>query len=101
MTSPLLEFITLPRTILQALHESKDNGTVIGITSPVLGRGTFLTSVNDIIILDDIASSPTIILKPFDANGYFLETNVIKLDDIRSVCVFTSKFENPFMKRLA
>jgi hypothetical protein len=92
------DVLCTPSEMLQALHSSKTNHTTIGINSPLLGSGTFLTCVTDIIVLDDLAASPAIVLVSYDITGYFLPTNILKLDDIRSVCPFISKFKNPFVK---
>ena len=94
----VVDVITSPGSILQALRDSKENHSTIGINSPLLGSGTFLTCVTDIIVLDDLAASPTIVLLSYDITGYFLPTNILKLEDISSVCPFVSKFPNPFVK---
>jgi hypothetical protein len=94
----VVDVLTTPKEMLNALQDSKANHSTVGINSPMLGSGTFLTCVTDIIVLDDLAASPTIVLVSYDVTGYFLPTNILKLEDISSVCPFISKFNNPFVK---
>lgn len=92
-----LEFITEPSDILSYLRNSKTNGTVVGISAPILGNGIFLTAVDDIKEHDGDSS---IILKGYDITGYILERNRIRLSDIRAICPFQSTFKNPYLKEL-
>ncbi|HYG19331.1 MAG TPA: hypothetical protein VD816_10385 [Ohtaekwangia sp.] len=46
------EYIRTPNTIIKELIRSKLNGTVIGITSPALGAGMFMTAVEDILLAE-------------------------------------------------
>jgi hypothetical protein len=86
---PELEFTLESDEILRILIHSKEYGNVIGISSPVLGAGIFITAV-DRIILD----YETIVqLKPRDVNGGTLEKSTLKLTDIISACAFRSRFE--------
>jgi len=89
-----MELVTDPGQMLNVLSESKANGTAVGIFSPVLGQEIFITAVEDILIDQDI----TVVLKNYDITGYMLETNKLKLGEIKSVCPFKSLFENPYMK---
>jgi hypothetical protein len=86
--------------IFKALINSKEQGTAIGIVSPVLGKGMFVTGVEDILIGDGHENSH-VILKGYDFTGHILETNTIRLTDIEAVCMFSSKFGNPFLKTLS
>jgi hypothetical protein len=91
---PELEFMTGTSEILRLLIHSKEYGNVVGISSPVLGAGIFMTAV-DKVILD----YETIIqLKPCDVNGTLLETNKLKLTDITTACAFHSRYEKLFHK---
>lgn len=92
-----LAFISEPEEILNALQESKDRGTVVGISAAILGNGVFLTSVENVIPAD---SDHIIVLKGYDVTGYILERNKIRLSDIRAICPFQSKFNNPYLKEL-
>ena len=89
-------YIRAPNAIIKELIRSKLNGTVIGITSPALGAGMFLTAVEDILIEGE---KSVVVLKHFDINGYFFSTHQLTLDQVAAVCPFRSKFENPFLSR--
>lgn len=89
-----LEFISDRNAVLRALTASKEQGTAIGINSAVLGTGTYISCVEDIILDTDIV----IVLKPYDATGHMLERAQLALSDIQSVLPFNSTFENPFFK---
>lgn len=91
-----MELVSDPGEILNALAESKASGTAVGISAPVLGTEICVTAVEDILIGEEI----TIVLKSYDITGYMLETNKLQLSDIKSVCPFTSPFENPYMRTL-
>ena len=89
-----LEFTTATEEILRILIHSKEYGNVIGISSPLLGAGIFITAV-DKIILD----YETIVqLKAYDVNGGLLEKNTLKLTEITSACSFKSRFEKLYNK---
>ncbi len=90
------ELVSETGEILNILAESKAQGTAVGINAPALGKEICVTGVEDVIMNDDI----TIVLKRYDNTGYMLETNKLKLSDIRSVFPFKSPFENPYMKTL-
>ena len=91
-----MELVSEPGEMLNVLTESKVNGTAVGVSAPVLGSEIYVTAVEDIVIGEDI----TIVLKNYDITGYMLETNKLKLAEIRSVCPFKSPFENPYMRTL-
>jgi hypothetical protein len=90
------EFVSPRMDVLHILVESKEHGTAVGVLAPLLGQEIFVTAVQDIIIDEDV----TIIFKSYDKTGYMLETNKLKLDDIKSVCPFKSPFENPWLRGL-
>jgi hypothetical protein len=91
-----MELVTDPAEILNVLADGKVNGTAVGINSPLLGSEIVVTAVEDIIIDEDF----TIVLKYYDTSGYMLETNKLRLADIRSVYAFKSPFENPYMRTI-
>jgi hypothetical protein len=99
MLNTPFEFIKAPNEILKALLASKESGTTIGIKASVLGRGMFVTAVEDILIGDGNENTK-IVLKGYDFTGHILETNVIALTDIEGVCTFDSKFGNPILKTI-
>lgn len=94
------DFVKEPKEIFKALLDSRQNGTAIGIKSPVLGKGMFVTGVENILIGDGYENT-RIILKGYDFTGHVLETNSIWLTEIEGVCSFASKFGNPILKTLS
>ena len=90
--------LTSADDVFRELLNSKMHGNIIGITSPVLGEGIFLTSVQE-VVQDE--SGLVIIIKPYDSSGFFFPTNRLHLPDIVSVFPFKSKFENPFIRHLS
>jgi hypothetical protein len=99
MPNSPFDFRVDPKDILKALLDSKDTGMAIGIKSVTLGKGMFVTVVDD-ILLGDGRDNTTIILKGYDFTGHVLDTNTVRLTDIEGVCLFNSKFGNPIMKTL-
>jgi hypothetical protein len=89
---PELEFTTSTNDILRILLDSKDRGNVIGIGSPALGAGIFMTAVDEVIEDYEIV----ICLKPYDINGKRLEKNILKLTDITTACAFRSQYDQLF-----
>src|SRR6187551_1890270 len=71
-----------PQEILQALLDSKQSGTAIGIISSALGSDIFTTTVEDIIIHEN---ATLIVLKRFDTTGYILPSYKINLLEILGV----------------
>lgn len=100
MLNTPFDFIKDPKEVFKALLDSKDRGTAIGIKSPALGKGMFVTSVDDILIGDG-QENTNIVLKGYDFTGHVLDTNIVRLIDIEGVCKFTSKFGNPILKTLS
>ena len=88
------DFVSDRCQVLALLIKSKHDGLAIGINSRVMGGGTYITSVEDILLDEELM----ILLKPYDANGRMLNITTLKLSDIESVLPFSSKFENPFLK---
>jgi hypothetical protein len=99
MVNTPFEFVKHPKEVIKALLESKEDGKAIGIKAPVLGKGMFVTAVEDILIGDGHENT-RIILKGYDFTGHVLETNTISLTEIEGVCVFDSKFGNPILKTI-
>lgn len=93
------DFVQERCEILKALLDSKDGGTAIGIKSPLLGKGMFVTGVDEILIGDGHENT-CVILKGYDFTGHVLETNSIRLTDIDGICRFSTKFGNPILKAL-
>jgi hypothetical protein len=95
MTEPL-GFCEEPKEVLSSLLTSKENNSMIGITSPKLDPPTLVTVVKEIILDSELL----FLLAPFDATGHMLNCTALKFSEIESVLPFTSKFVNPFMKEI-
>ena len=92
-----IDLITKRREIYDALRESEENDCILGISSPDLGPGMFMTSVREIIHDGD---EIFIVLNSYDSTGYFFEKNRISLDNVTGVLPFKTVFGNPFLKKL-
>lgn len=91
-----LGFCEEPKEVLSSLLTSKENNSMIGITSPKLDPPTLVTVVKEIILDSELL----FLLAPFDATGHMLNCTALKFSEIESVLPFTSKFVNPFMKEI-
>jgi hypothetical protein len=86
---PELQFFTTSDDILRALIHSKEYGNVVGIVSPVLGAGMFITAVEKIVL-----DYETVIeIKAEDINGEVLECSRLRLSDITCACPFRTRFD--------
>jgi hypothetical protein len=81
--------------MLKVLIASKEENKSIGISSPRIGEGFFITAVEDIILVE---GETIILFKPFDVTGFILPTNKLRLVDINAVCPLSSEFQNPVLK---
>jgi hypothetical protein len=90
------ELVSHPDDMLNVLAESKEHGTAVGILAPALGDQMFVTVVDEILLQPAI----TVVLRSYDKTGYMLETNKLKLTEIKSVYPFRSPFENPYLREL-
>jgi hypothetical protein len=81
--------------ILKLIVESRENGSMIGISSKALGEGFFITAIEEIIIDEGEA---TILIKPYDVTGFILPTSKLTLAQIDAACPLMSEFKNPVLK---
>jgi hypothetical protein len=88
-----LKFIKGRKGILKALYDSKESTTIVGIVSPVLGDGMFLTAVDDI---NSEGQEITVSLKQYDMSGQILARTHLSLDEFKSVCSFQMIYKHPF-----
>jgi hypothetical protein len=88
-----LRFIRNRKGILSALSHSKESQNIIGIISPVLGEGMFLTAVDEI---DITGQEAVVVLKQYDMSGHILVRTHLSLDEFKSVCLFQMLYKNPF-----
>jgi len=94
---PELEFVTASEDILRVLIHSKEYGNVIGVSSPFLGAGIFITVVEKIILDYEVVVQ----LKPYDVNGTSLDKNLLRLSEITCACAFKSRFDKLYHKQVA
>jgi hypothetical protein len=90
------DFIIHHQEILQALVNSKNNETAIGVYSLSLGTTMYITGVDNI----DDSENPIITFKKYDMSGHIFERSTLHLSEIVSVCPFTSPLKNPFLESL-
>ena len=100
MLNTPFDFIRDRKEIFKALLDSRERGNAIGIKAAVLGKGMFVTGVDE-IFLGDGEENTRIVLKGYDFTGHVLVTNSLSLDEIEGVCQFTSKFGNHILKTLS
>jgi len=93
---PELEFVTAGEDILRILIHSKEFGNVVGITSPVLGSGVFMTAVEKVILDYEVV----IQLKAEDVTGKHLVNSTLRLSEITIACAFKSKFDKIYQARV-
>jgi hypothetical protein len=86
---PELQFVTTSDEILRILIHSKEYGNVVGIVSPVLGAGMFITAVEKVVLDYEVVVQ----IKAEDINGEILECNTLRLSDITCACPFRTRFE--------
>ena len=93
-SSSNLEFVKFRKSLLNALTKSRKNGTVIGIYSPALGEGMFVTGVEDIY---NDNNEQIIVLRQYDLSGAILQRNILSLGEIRAICAFDMPYRNPVL----
>jgi len=92
----IINIVKSRRAIARAILKSKQTENVVGIYCPALGEGMLLVGIED--VLTDHREE-VIILKKYDLNGILLERTHISISEIRSLCAFDSKYENPLFRK--
>lgn len=87
------EGTTSTEEILKILWESKENGTVVGITALSLGPAAIMTAIEEII---DIKNDKIVVLKEPDLLGIRLSESEILLSEIVHACPLRTKYDDPF-----
>jgi hypothetical protein len=87
-------FVSAKAEMLGILVNSKQHGSAVGIIAPVFGDDILITAVEDIILEE---GKTVIILKQYDRSGYMLPSSRITLEDMTSICPFSSEFRNPYL----
>jgi len=90
MSNESLHFLKGREEIMQALTDSKNNGTVLALTIPAIPPGFFTTAVDDIFPKDN---EMYVSLKRHDVTGFLFEQNVLPVGEIVSVCSLQSKWQ--------
>jgi hypothetical protein len=89
-----LDFVKTRKGIWKELNLSKDSGSLLGVYSPALGEGMFLTKVDDI---DSNEVNEIVVFSQYDMSGRILLRNTISLDEIQMVCPFNKTYRNPIL----
>ena len=95
MTSGAIELIKSRKMMLDALIQSYKSQTLVGIFSPILGEGMFVTCVHDIY---DYEEEPIIMLKRYEISGHLLIRETLSLGEIKAICVFDSTYKHPVIE---
>lgn len=90
-----IELIKSKKMLLSALINCYKHQTLIGIFSPVLGEGMFVTGVHDIY---DYNEEPIVMLKRYDISGELLIRETLALTEIRAICVFENAYKHPIIE---
>jgi hypothetical protein len=85
-------FITSQKQILKHIRLCKQSGGLIGIYSKSLGKGMFLTTVED---MEEKDSDVSLVLKPIDMSGEKLTRSVLSLKEISAICPFNQMYYEP------
>ena len=87
-----VKIITTGKPMLEQLELCRRSGGLIGVYSPLLGRGMFLTAVEDI---DRSSEGVRVVFKPYDMNGNFLERSTLLVREISGICPFNQVYVEP------
>jgi hypothetical protein len=91
-----LRFVKTRKEITRAIINSLDNQEVLGIYSPALGEGLFLTGV---LFFETSQAEPIVTLNRYDHNGVLLHRTELGISEIKAACALKMKYENPLLKR--
>jgi hypothetical protein len=96
-TSNEFKVLTTKKDILKAIIRAKDTQSVLGVYSPALGEGLFLTGV---LILDTDHAEPIVTFNRYDLNRIYLNRTQLGISEIKGVCVFDHKYSNPLLQKV-
>ena len=88
-------FISGKSEMLGVLMNSKQQNSAVAILAPSIASDMFITAVDDILLED---GKTIIVFKQYDMTGYILPSTKVALDDLESVCPFSSEFRNPYLE---
>lgn len=84
------------KEIARAIRHALDTNTVLGMYSPALGEGLFLTGV---LFFDTSHAEPIVTLNRYDHHGVLLHRTELGISEIKGVCSLRMKYENPLVKK--
>jgi hypothetical protein len=93
-----VSFLTNKKLILKQIQLCRRSGGLIGVYSGCLGRGMFLTTVEDIAYSD---TDVFITFKPYDMSGGFLPASMVSIRDISGICPFNQVYIEPRNSEIA
>lgn len=83
------------KQMLNALIESRKNGTAIGIYSDVLGEGMFVTGVDDVY---NDNNEQIVVLNQYELSGLILLRSTLSVGEIKGVCAFDMPYRSPLLQ---
>ena len=95
ITSGGIELIKSKKMLLPALINCYKNQNLVGVFSPVLGEGMFVTGVHDIY---DYGEEPIVMLKRYEISGELLIRETLSLREIKAICVFHNAYKHPVIE---
>jgi hypothetical protein len=90
-----LKFTNNKKSIINAVFQSLENGTVLGVYCNAFGQGMFLVAVEKFYSEDEI------VFYKYDATGLLLLKNVVSINEIKTVCPFADMYSHPIIQRKA
>lgn len=88
-------FVKSRKQMLNALMESRKNGTAIGVYSDVLGEGMFVTGVDDVY---NDSNEQVVVLSQYELSGLILQRSTLSVGEIKGVCVFDMPYTSPLLQ---
>jgi hypothetical protein len=81
-----LGFIRKEKEILHSIQLCKKSGGIIGMYSPVLGKGMILCTVLQIL------QDNTVVIRPIDPNVSITSKTLINLSEVTCICPFNQLY---------
>jgi hypothetical protein len=80
-----LDFVKSKKGIMKELVISQHSGKLIGVYAAALGKGMFLTGVENI---EYEGKAAIVVFDQYDASGHILSITRVPVNEIRMVCPF-------------
>lgn len=84
------------KEISRAITNAMETHTVLGVYSPALGDGLFLTGV---LFYDTNHAEPIVTLNRYDHHGILLHRTELGISEIKGVCTLKMKYQNPLTNK--